>query len=112
MDQDDTVIDAVMMSEKPDPQWSKEHFAAAADFLHKQGAWLSADGGIPGPQDAVGSTSTTTSRSISRDETSSDTNRAGDWYITDIAMPRRENRTAQNGIPLNRGRVLRVKPGP
>jgi hypothetical protein len=82
MDQDDKVIDAVMMSEKPDPSWSKECFIAAAELLHEQGAWLSADGGIPGPQDAVHSGKTTASRSISRDNEAPDTNGAGDWYIT------------------------------
>jgi hypothetical protein len=83
MDQDDKVIDAVMMSEKPDPLWSKECFIDAAELLHEQGAWLSADGGIPGPEDAVitANIKTSTTRSISRDE-DMDTNRAEDWYIT------------------------------
>ncbi|GHT69375.1 hypothetical protein FACS1894110_18700 [Spirochaetia bacterium] len=84
MDQDDKVIDAVMISEKSDAQWSKDYFIAAADLLHKQNAWIAADGGIPGPQDAVSSANIKTSltRSISRDETVSDTNSAANWYIT------------------------------
>jgi hypothetical protein len=84
LDQDDNIIDAVMMSESPD-SWgtgSKEHFVTAADLLHKQGAWIAADGGIPGPQDAIPSQNKTASRSISRDETVPDTNSAADWYIT------------------------------
>ncbi|GHV90130.1 hypothetical protein AGMMS50268_06330 [Spirochaetia bacterium] len=95
LDQDDKVVDAVMTSESPDPWWSKEHFAAAADLLHKQGAWVAKGGGIPGPQDAIPSKSKTASRSVSRDESIPDTNRAGDWYITanSSATPGKPNST-------------------
>jgi hypothetical protein len=96
MDQDDKVIDGVMMSASPD-SWgtTKEHFVLAAELLHKQGAWLSVDGGIPGPKDAVGSNNTTATRSVSRDEAAPDTNRAGDWYITanSSATPGKPNNT-------------------
>ncbi|GHV05392.1 hypothetical protein FACS189485_12300 [Spirochaetia bacterium] len=83
MDQDDNIIDAAMMSESPD-SWgtTKDHFTLAAELLHEQGAWLSNSGGIPGPGDAIPSAKETATRSISRDETTPDTNKAGDWYIT------------------------------
>ncbi|GHV62415.1 hypothetical protein AGMMS49587_09210 [Spirochaetia bacterium] len=96
MDQDDKVIDAVMLSENPDAWWSKEHYAAAAELLQEQGAWLaSADTEIPGPSDAVISGKTTATRSISRDEAAPDTNRASDWYITanNSATPGKTNST-------------------
>jgi hypothetical protein len=84
MDQDDNIIDAVMMSENPDPWWAKDHFVQAADLLYRQGAWASADGEIPGPTDAVitFNIKTAMTRSISRDETIPDSNSAADWYIT------------------------------
>jgi hypothetical protein len=84
MDQDDNIVDAVMMSENPDPWWAKEHFVQAADLLYRQGAWISADGKIPGPANAVitFSIKTAMTRSISRDETVPDSNSAADWYIT------------------------------
>ena len=82
LDQDDRVLTAVMISENTDPWWNKDYFAEAAAFLHKQGAWKSADGGIGGPADAVRSTGTTNTRTICRDETGENTNTAADWYIT------------------------------
>ncbi|MDR1655380.1 MAG: hypothetical protein LBR96_05210 [Treponema sp.] len=91
LDQDDKVIDGIMLSENPDAWWSKEHFVEAAEFLHKQGAWKSASGKIPGPQDAVISYNlkTAMTRSLSRIETEADTNTAADWYIcaTGAATP-------------------------
>jgi hypothetical protein len=84
LDQDDHVVDAVMTAENPDPWWSKDYFADAADFLYQQGAWKSPDGKIAGPKDAVDSFNikTAMTRSISRDETAPDTNTKADWYIT------------------------------
>jgi hypothetical protein len=84
MDQDENIIDAVLMSENPDPWWTKDHFVQAADLLYQQGAWGSADGEIPGPADAVitFNIKTAMTRSISRDETVPDSNTAADWYIT------------------------------
>jgi hypothetical protein len=83
-DQDDKVIDAVMMSENADASWSKEAFTTAAELLHQQGAWVSAGGGVPGPNDAVitANIKTSLTRSVSRDETAADTNSAANWYIT------------------------------
>ncbi|GHV82348.1 hypothetical protein AGMMS49991_09060 [Spirochaetia bacterium] len=82
LDQDDTVLDAVMFSENPDPWWQDEKYAQAADFLREQGAWLAGDEGIPGPADAVSSKYTTATRSLSRKEGRKDTNTADDWYTT------------------------------
>jgi hypothetical protein len=82
MDQDDRIIDAVMLSETPDSWWSKEEFVQTADILYEQKAWLSGEGKIGGPQDAVITGKTTATRSICREESVSDGNDAGDWYIT------------------------------
>ncbi|MDR3191634.1 MAG: hypothetical protein LBT87_01060 [Treponema sp.] len=93
-DQDDTIIDAVILSEAPDSWWSKEEFVQAADMLYRQEAWLSEDGKIAGPQDAVITGKTTPTRSICREESVSDGNDAGDWYIT-------ANSSATPGGPNN-----------
>jgi hypothetical protein len=82
MDQDDNIIDAVMMSEKADPWWTKDHFVQAADLFHQQGAWVSPDEEIPGPPAAAITGSSTATRSICRDETVPDSNTAADWYVT------------------------------
>jgi hypothetical protein len=82
LDQDDEVIDAVIISEKPDPWWNKNYLAEAADFLYKKGAWASPDGSIPSPAGAVINTiKTSMTNSISRDEHAEDTNRAADWFL-------------------------------
>jgi hypothetical protein len=82
MDQDDRVIDAVMISENPDPWWTKDYFAEIAEFLFRQGAWKSPDGKISTPADAVRSAGSTNTRTINRDETLENSNSAADWYIT------------------------------
>jgi hypothetical protein len=95
LDQDDRIIDAVIFSETADVWWTKETLAATAEFLGEQGAWMpitAAGSGddlssgktavIPAPADAVDSSKTTNTRSISRDETLPDSNTAADWYIT------------------------------
>ena len=84
LDQDDAVLDGVLLSEKSDNAWAKEHMNQAAALLAAKKAWLSADGGsqTPGPRDAVPSKDTTATRTICRDETAADTNSAADWYIT------------------------------
>jgi hypothetical protein len=95
MDQDDVIIDAVMISEKNDPWWTKDHFVQAADLFYRQGAWVSGDGEIPGPAAAVITGSSTATRSICRDETVQDSNTAADWYVTVTsgATPGAENNT-------------------
>jgi hypothetical protein len=97
LDQDDNVLDAVMISENPDPVWGKDYFAEAADFLFQQDAWKSVDGQICSPADAVISANTTNTQTICRDETVGDTNTARDWYITarSKATPGRRNDPAR-----------------
>ena len=84
MDLDDQVLAAVMISENPGASWSHAHFSAAAELLFAQGAWTSPSGGAGTPNDAVSSADirTSTTRSISRDETVDDTRTAADWYVT------------------------------
>jgi hypothetical protein len=83
LDQDDCVLDAIMITETPDSQWSND-LAKAAEFLYDQGAWKSPVGAICTPADAVNSTGikTAATRSISRDETAENTHTAADWYVT------------------------------
>jgi hypothetical protein len=83
LDQDDRVVDGIMLSENADPWWNKEYLSAAADFLFKKEAWASAAGGVPGPRDAVNTApvKTAMTRSVSRDESMEDTNRAADWFV-------------------------------
>jgi hypothetical protein len=84
LDQNDWVLDAVMISEKPDPSWNKTYFAKAAEFLFNQGAWESPQGGICNPLNAVDSSGikTAATKSISRYEAAENTHTAADWYIT------------------------------
>jgi len=93
LDQDDRVLDAVMICEKPDVSWSKDYFAQAAEFLFSQSAWKSADGGICRPADAVVSAGATNTRTICRNETKDNSRTAADWYITatSSATPGGEN---------------------
>jgi len=100
LDQDDNVIDAVILSENPDPWWTKDYFAETAEFLFNSGAWKSPDGGVCGPQDAVASGKTTNTRTICRDETVEDSNTAKDWYVTDTSC-------ATVGKPNNPKRYLK-----
>jgi hypothetical protein len=84
MDQNNKIIDALLLSENDGTSWAKAQVNAAAELFAQQGAWLG-NGGYgktPMPNDALISKSTTITRSICRDETKSDTNRASDWYIT------------------------------
>ncbi|MCL2007468.1 MAG: hypothetical protein FWG77_05225 [Treponema sp.] len=100
MDQDGNVLSAVMISETQDSFWDKDYFIKAAGFLHDRGAWTCAEGGIAGPADAVSSADirTSTTRSISRDETAENTKTAADWYIT-------ANSGATPGLPNNPSRL-------
>jgi hypothetical protein len=82
MDQDDRVLDAVMFSEKPDPWWTKDYLAEAAEFLYSKGAWKSVDGKVCSPATAVSSLGTTATRTINRNENTGNTNTPADWYIT------------------------------
>jgi len=99
LDQDGKVLDAVMLSEKPDPQWGKAYFVSAAEFLFNQDAWTSPEGTVCTPLDAVDSSGIKTSytRSISRDEESENTHTKADWYMT-------VNGGATPGLPNNPNR--------
>jgi len=82
LDQDDNVIDAVIISEKPDNWWTKDYFAQAAEFLFDSDSWKSPDGGICRPADAFISAGTTNTRTICRDEAAENINSPENWYIT------------------------------
>ncbi|MCL1993676.1 MAG: hypothetical protein FWG66_12095 [Spirochaetes bacterium] len=84
LDQDGRVVAAVMLSESPAGLWQAGHFQEAAEFLHSQGAWRAAGGGVPAPADAVDTSRVGTSftRSVSRDESVADTGTNADWYIS------------------------------
>jgi len=82
LDQDDNVIDAVILSEKPDNWWTKDYFAQAAEFLFNSGSWKSAEGDICRPADAVISGTATNTRTICRDEKAENKNAAENWYVT------------------------------
>jgi len=83
LDQDDSVVDAVMLSENADPWWNKDYFAEAAEFLYNAAAWKSPDDKICDPSKAVQSARTTTTRTICRDELlAKKSGTAADWYIT------------------------------
>ena len=83
-DQHERVLDAVIISENPDPQWGREHFSQTAKMLFSQGIWRSSSGKAATPADAVSSANIKTSltRSISRDETVINSGTATDWYVT------------------------------
>jgi hypothetical protein len=98
LDQDDAVIDAVILSEGADSWQKKAYMGPAAQLLGAKGAWLpleDSSGEPPGSGDAVASNKSTTTQSVSRDETIPDSNRSGDWYITaqKNATPGFENST-------------------
>jgi hypothetical protein len=95
LNQDDSVVDAVMLSESADPWWNKDYLAEAAEFLSGEGAWKSPDGKICSPANAVLSGGTTLTRTICRDETlKGNSGTAADWYIT-------ANSSATPGKPNN-----------
>ena len=99
MDQDDKIIDAILLCEKPDAKWSSEAIAEAAKFIGLKKAWLpssgdsKADGVGLEPKDAVLTAGTTNTRTICRDESLPRQNRAGSWYIaaTSSATPGKPN---------------------
>ena len=86
LDQDDRIIDAILLSEHRDDEWSSDVMAEAAEFLGRNKAWLPADEAgedwIPCPAEAFITAGTTATRTICRDETLSPQARAANWYIT------------------------------
>jgi hypothetical protein len=100
-DQDGRIIDAIIFCESAaSPEWQDEKTAQAAELLGKAGAWTAADGGIPGPADAVSSKGATVTRSICRNEAAADSDNAADWYIaaTSCATPGKPN-NAKRYVP-------------
>jgi len=81
LDQDDEVLDAVMIAESSSPSWGNTNFADAAEFLFSKGAWKSPAEKVCSPADAVNSSASTLTRSISRKEMAENTHTAADWYI-------------------------------
>jgi len=83
MDRNDVILDAVVITEDTIAN-SDAFFNQACDFLFNKGAWKSAGGAVSGHADAVKSSSIggALTRSISRDESTDDTNTAADWYVT------------------------------
>jgi len=82
LDQNNWVLDAVMISENSSSLWNKSYLNTAADFLFSKGAWKSPAGTVCSPADAVNSSGTTATRSISRYETAENTHTKADWYVT------------------------------
>jgi len=89
LDQDDMILDIVFLSTSAGSIWSKPAFTEIALLAANQGAWFPAGGGdltpgtyTIGPNDAVQSTNTTNTRSISRDDTQDKSGCADYWYIT------------------------------
>jgi len=80
------ILDAVVLNETPGETWSKNraHFARIIEDLYNRGMWKSADGHLPGPSDAVDTSTIKSSvtKSISRYEGKENTHTAKDWYIT------------------------------
>jgi len=81
------ILDAVVLNESPDETWNKNHahFPEIIEYLYNKGAWKSADGNLPGPFDAVDTSTINSSatKSISRYEDKENTHTAKDWYVTD-----------------------------
>jgi hypothetical protein len=94
LDQDDCVVAAVMISESPDPWWSKDYLAEAAEFLFKENGWKSPAGTVCDPATAARSAGTTLTRTICRDESKANSGTSADWYIT-------ANSSATPGKPNN-----------
>jgi hypothetical protein len=81
MDQDDKILDAVLLSESADASWAKSNLTDAAALLKAKSAWKGA-GNLLLPTDAVFSSTSTLTRTISRNETLADSNSVADWYVT------------------------------
>jgi len=73
LDQDDTVLCAVLINENPGAPWPKDYFTETANLLTEKGVWHG---------EAVSSAGTTNTRTICRDETVPNSKSAADWYIT------------------------------
>jgi hypothetical protein len=87
LDQEDRILDGALLSENPDNAWAKEDLDRAAKLLAAQEAWKNDAGSRSlGPRDAIPTKGTTTTRTICRDETLTDTDSAADWFIADTSQ--------------------------
>lgn len=109
LDQDGGILDAILFSEYHTGDWLKNELAQFSSFLASDNAWLQSDGSAQMllPQDAFGSTPTTTTRTICRDELAEDSNKASDWYVTVTSgatpgLPNRTERYTETAKNLSR----------
>jgi len=103
-DQDDRIIDAVLLCEKPAAGWGK--IASAAEYVGREGSWLSSAGEIlfsPDPSDSIITAGTTVTRTVSRNEETSPDRSAKNWFITATngATPGKKNSPKENGGTQN-----------
>ena len=95
-DADGKIFDAIIMNESPGDTWKKNqaHFAGIAEDLYARGVWKSANGKKPSPLDAVDTSTTSPTKSVSRYEGKENTHTAKDWYITALnkASPGQPNK--------------------
>lgn len=98
LDQDEKIADALIVCEN-EKAWKKNPaLASAAEFLAKQGKWLSKDGisvRNPGADDAVRSEGLSTTKTLCRYEGRPDTRTNADWYVcavTGANTPGKTNR--------------------
>jgi hypothetical protein len=83
-DSSGNVLDAVILNETPGEKWSssRQHFAEIMEDLYYRGAWKSTSGQLPGPFDAVDTSSITATKTVSRYEEKENTHTANDWFVT------------------------------
>jgi hypothetical protein len=82
LDQDDNALDAVMIAENSNSWLNKNYFPETAEFLFNKGVWKSSLGTVCGVADAVNISEITNTKSVSRDDSTENTNTAADWYVT------------------------------
>lgn len=104
LDQDGNVLDGVLLSETMDEQWLKEELKQGSAYLASHHSW---EPSTPGqtlllPKDGVPSDAATTTRTICRDEATSDTNGANNWYVTatSCATPGLPNKSDRYVAPI------------
>lgn len=92
VDQDGAIVDALLVCEYEDGEWKQEVLGEGALWLGENDAWHGGEGLLL-PHDAVQSGTATLTRTINRDESREDSNRADDWYVcgTSGASPGRPN---------------------
>lgn len=102
-DQDGRVIDAVLLSENAEEDWTKPELREAAGFLSVHDAWrnISGDGSFLRPPDACISGAMTPTRTLNRNESIPDSGTALDWYVctTGGASPGLPNSTEPYSEP-------------